>query len=138
MIHKIMAYLSLEMIQHIKKAVKSLKINKESAELPISIECLIYVISKLTQVISRYSNSEDTIGISPREFWSWDLLYETSVYNSDQYCSHFQDLHTGFNMIYTHTQLKDTYNVMIRAFNLIKNQYQYTLKYIHLDKEYIL
>ena len=65
-------------------------------------------------------------------------IYEMSVYNSDQYCSHFQDLHTGFNMIYTYIQLKDTYNVMIRAFNLIKNQYQYTLKHIHLDKEHIL
>ena len=138
MIHKIMAHPNLEVIQHIKKAVKGLKINKELAELPTSIECLTYTISKSIQIISRHSDSKDVIRTSPRESWSWDLLYETSAYNSNQYCSYFQDLHTGFNIIYTYTQLKDTYNVIIRAFNLIKNQYQYTPKHIHLDKEHIL
>ena len=66
-IYKIMAHLNPEIVQHIKKAVKGLKINKESAEPPTSIKCLTYIISKLTQVISRHSNSEDTVGMSPKE-----------------------------------------------------------------------
>ena len=69
-IHKIMAHPNLEVVQHIKKVIKGLKINKELAGPPTSIECLICAISKLTQVISKHSNSKDIVRMSPRESWS--------------------------------------------------------------------
>ena len=135
MVHKIMAHPSPEVVQHIEKAVKGLKIDKKSAEPPNSIDCVTCAVSKPTQLISRRSNSEEAIGTCPGESWSWDLIYETLAYNEDCFCSHFQDLHTGFNVVYTHSRLSDTYDIMVNAFNLIKNKYQYNPKHIQLDGE---
>ena len=41
-------------------------------------------------------------------------------------------------MMYTHNNLRDTYDIMTRVFNLIKNRYQYIPKFIQLDGEHTL
>ena len=135
MLHKIMAHPSPEVVSHVAKAVRGLRIDEKSAPSPNSLNCLICTISKPTQIISRRSTTEETIGKVPGEAWSWDLIYETLAYNGNRYYSHFQDIYTGFNMVYTHNNLGETYNIMMRAFNLIKNRYQYTPKFIQLDGE---
>ena len=70
MIHKIMAHLSSEVVQQVKNAVKGLKIDKKSAGPPNSIECVIYAISKSTQIISQYSKNKEAIEMCSEESWS--------------------------------------------------------------------
>ena len=63
------------------------------------------------------------------------MIYEEQRYNEDNFVSHFQDLETGYNLVYTHRRLGNSLEIMKRAFKEIQNVYGYKPKFIYLDGE---
>ena len=134
MAHKILGHPSPSAIKQLEKSVKGIKL-EEGTTPPDSIQCQTCALSKPIQIISRRTETEEAIGIAPGESWSWDLIYEVLAYNGDRFCSHFQDLCTGYNLVYTQESTGQTLDIMRRAFKLIQNKYGLRPRHILLDGE---
>ena len=70
--------------------------------------------------------------------WLWDIICKHKAYNSDNFVTYFQDIHTGFHIVYTHKRLGNSLSLMKRCFNEISNIYGYRAKFIYLDGELTL
>ena len=133
LLHKILSHPHQEVIKHVEKAVRDVTVvNPASA--PDSIQCSTCATSKATKIISRRTINEEEFK-TPGAVWAFDIIHEKVAYNGDKYVSHLQDLHTGFNIIYTHKKKSTSLAVIETAFDGIKNIYGYDAKIIHLDNE---
>ena len=132
--HRIMGHTEPEVMRNLEKSVYGIKLEGGTSP-PDSLQCEACALAKPTQIVSCRFETEETIGKVPGESWLWDLIYEVLAYNGSRYVSHFQDLNTKFNLVYTQESTGQTLEVMKEAFNLIKNKYGCTPKHILLDRE---
>jgi hypothetical protein len=91
-------------------------------------------ISKAHEIVSRYTMKETPIE-APIARVTYDLVQMAPAYNNNQWISHFRDYHTKMDFIYTH-HTKGQATTIVKSFlNLIKSQYQLSLRYFRTDGE---
>ena len=130
--HKILAHPSPEVMEHVQEAVTDVII--DNSPLPTSINCVTCAKSKAIHIVSRKTGNEEEFPEAEAVF-AYDIIYKKEAYNGDMFCSHLQDLYTGFNFVYSHKKLGDSLSILERAFKEIRNLYGYRPKVIHLDGE---
>ena len=116
-IYIMLVHPSLEVINNFELVIKDVKIDIFTSS-PTTVQCKICGVSKATKFISRKTNNKEMIR-EPETMWLYDIIYEEQGYNKDNFISYFQDLETGYNLVYIYRRFGNSLEIMKRAFKKI-------------------
>jgi hypothetical protein len=129
--HTVMGHPGLEPLSHLEENTTGAKVEKTA--LPTT-PCEACAVSKASEIVSRRT-AKTIAADEPMARVAYDLIPMKPAYNNNQWISHFRDYHTKMDFIYTHHTKGQATAIVEDFLNLIKTQYQLSLRHFRTDGE---
>jgi hypothetical protein len=129
--HTVMGHLGLEPLSHLEEHTTGAKVEKTTLPMTPYEAC---VVSKASEIVSRRT-AKTPAADEPMARVAYDLIPMKPAYNNNQWISHFRDYHTKMDFVYTHHTKGQAIAIVEDFLNLIKTQYQLSIRHFRTDGE---
>ena len=129
--HTIMRHSGQDPISHLEDNTTGAIIKKSALS---TSPCATCAISRATEIVSRRT-SKETLADELIARIAYDLISMTPAYNKDEWISHFRDYYTKMDFVYTHRSKGQATAIVESFLNLIKTQFQLSVRFFRSDGE---
>lgn len=125
--------MSHKAIKHLKSTIQEVKV-LDTAHVPKTNECEMYVLFKLYRIISQSPDKSEPSD-KPFHRTTYDLIQFNLTLNKDHWVSHFAYSFTNFSLIFIYAYKSNAISIIKETFAIIETQFNGKIMFFRSDRE---